>query len=382
MTLRNDTFSIPLWELLSAIFVSIVVYKILSNIFKKILSLFSSKPNPKKGIGYLQQAFSGMLMKDHKLVLKTLSKAKRHLGDIPIISWLEGQLYLIDGDNYNARSKFFYLSAKEKDTALGAYSLAQLSLQNKSDEDAIEAIKSILRVYPNAQNFLQKIISLCIKNGKSDEAFEYFNKLESSNKKDIEAVIYYEKWRNYGQIDDLKKASKLALNIPNIVIDYADELCKNNEKKSAQKVLRKSFGKFPSRDVFRKYIEIFAEETSEKIKKAEKLRKVAPQSWIPYYYLAKFSEEEGIYTIALSYIRRAYDLRQYDFIANEFIKINTLLNSDGTPGNPIESKKVEFFWRCAECGNLDANWRSICPHCLATASYSYFEEIQETLPVG
>ena len=40
--------------------------------------MFGIKPDIHKGLDYLQEAFSSMLVKDHKTVWKALNKAKRH----------------------------------------------------------------------------------------------------------------------------------------------------------------------------------------------------------------------------------------------------------------------------------------------------------------
>lgn len=202
--LKDGAVTLSLWRVLAFFLGLFALYQCLGFVLRKILSLFSFIPDPRKGVDYLQQAFSGLLMKDDKIVSKNLEKAKRHLGDIPFISWLEGQKHLINGDTYKARSIFFSLSEKEKNTTLGAYSLAQLAIQDNSNRDSIEAIKSILKVYPNSQKFLLNLISLNIKNKNFDEALDHVEKILHPNRKEISAVIYYEKWKNFSNPEDLK----------------------------------------------------------------------------------------------------------------------------------------------------------------------------------
>jgi len=304
VSLMGRCWSLPLWELLLAFFLLYYVCKFCRYVSLKLVSIFGIKPDVRKGLDYLQEAFSSMLVKDHKTVWKALNKAKRHLGEIPFISWLEGQLCLIDGDSYKAKSLFFNLSSKEKNTVLGAYSLAQLSLQDRSDKESIEAIKAILKVYPNSKNFINQIISLSIKNKSIDDAAFYLQKLSDENKNNIEAVIYFEKWKQSDDISDLKRAHKLAPQISDIAIAYADELLKQDEPKSAGKVLLMSFEQFPSVEIFQKYVQI----DDDKIKRGEKLLQVASQSWVPYYGLAKICEKEDMWAIAFDYISKAYEL--------------------------------------------------------------------------
>lgn len=377
VSFMGEAWSLDLWKLLAFIFGVICLYKLYRVVADKLCSLFGLKADVRKGVDYLQEAFSGMLVKDHKTVLKSLNKAKKHLGEIPFISWLEGQLCLINGDAYKAKSLFFNLSSREKDTVLGAYSLAQLSLQDKSDKESVEAIKAVLKVYPDSQNFIDQIVSLSVKNGNIDDAFYYLRKLSSKNKRNIEAVIYFEKWKQSAELSDLKQAHNLAPQISDIAVAYADELLKCDEKRSAEKALLRSFEQSPSVEILKKYISL----GEDKVKRGEKLLDIAPQSWIPYYYLAKICVEEDMSALASDYISRAYDLAHYDFIADEWGKINALQNNGETLMNLSEVRSVKFFWRCEKCGDHSLKWRSVCPRCMSIATYSHTEGTEENLPV-
>ncbi len=376
VSLMGEVWSLPLWKFLALIFSVIYVCKLFRIFSDKLFSLLGLKTDVHKGVGYLQEAFSGMLMKDHKVVWKALNKAKKHLGEIPFISWLEGQLCLINGDVYKAKSLFFNLSSQEKGTALGAYSLAQLSLQNKSDKESIEAIKSILSVYPNAQDFLNQIVSLSIRTGDVDAAFHYLHKLSCENRQDVEAVAYFEKWKQSLDLSDLKRAHKLAPQISDIAIIYSDELLKNDEKRSAEKTLLRTFELSPTVEIFDKYVEL----GEDKIRRGEKLLKVAPQSWVPYYELSKLCISEDMFALAFDYISKAYELAHYSFISDELVKINAHQNNGGTSVDLSEAKPVKFFWRCSKCGESSLKWMPVCSCCMSVATYSYVEELEENLP--
>jgi len=376
VSLAGESWSLSLWKVLVLVFFLFFVFKLCKILLNKLVALFGMKPDVRKGLDYLQEAFSGMLVKDHNAVWKSLNKAKKHLGEIPFISWLEGQLCLINGDSYKAKSLFFNLSSREKDTVLGAYSLAQLSLQDQTDKESIESIKAILKVYPNSQNFINQIICLSLKNGNVDDAFHYLRKLSDNNKDYIKAAIYFEKWKQSLDESDLKAAYKLAPHIPDVAIKYADELLKQDEPKSAGKVLLNSFEKSPCIEIFDKYVAIDIDQ----VKRGEKLLKLAPQSWIPFYGLAKICEKEGMLPMALDYISRAYELAHYSFIADELTRINSLHNNGETLIDLSQSKNVKFFWRCTKCGEYSKKWRTICSRCMSVASYSYVEELEENLP--
>ncbi len=375
ISLMGGSWSLSLWKVLVLVFFLIFICKLIKTLVGKLSALFGIKQDVRKGLDYLQEAFSGMLVKDHKAVWKSLNKAKKHLGEIPFISWLEGQLCLINGDSYKAKSLFFNLSSKEKDTVLGAYSLAQLSLQDRTDKESIESIKAILKIYPDSQNFINQIICLSVKNGNVDDAFRYLRKLSDNNKRNIEAAIYFEKWKQSLDESDLKAAYKLTPHISDIAIKYANELLKQDEPKSAGKVLLNSFEKSPCIEVFDKYVSIDADQ----VKRGEKLLNAAPQSWVPHYGLAKICEKEGMLSMAQDYISRAYELAHYTFIADELTRINSLQNNSEHLIDLSQAKNVKFFWRCTKCGECSKNWKTVCPRCMSVASYSYAEESEENL---
>lgn len=373
LSLAGMTLSTHLWRLFALIFVVVIAYWLVCRSASAILRLFTFHPDPKKGLDYLQKAFSGMLVKDQGIVVKTLGKAKKHLGDIPLISWLEGQLSLLNKDYYKARALFYKLSGMEKDTALGAYSLAQMTVRDKSDSDAVEAIKAILKVYPDAKNFASQLVGLYLKNNDPNAALEYIDKLYRANKQEIEAIIYYEKWKQNLVLDNLKKAFKLAPELAPIAIDYAKKLFQNDDKRAAKKVLLKSFEAFPFVETCETYLNLGSPENLEKIERAKNLKNAAPESWIPYYYLAKLCVRENMLQLASDYIENAYNLAQYDFIADEYANIDALLETSKSP-DLSKSKSLKSYWICSECGEHSDHWTAVCPNCLNPGSYSYIEE--------
>lgn len=175
-----------------------------------------------------------------------------------------------------------------------------------------------------------------------------------------------------------KKSYKLAPQIPNISVDYSELLFKNDEKKLSLRVLKNSFEKFPFVDTFKKYVN-FAD-NEEKIKRAKKLLNVAPQSWIPNFYLAKFYADEGMVQVASEYIKQAYKIKQYSFIADEVVKINSLLDVGDEVIDLSAARNMRSFWKCSECGNHSETWCPICSNCSSIATYKYEETAEEILP--
>ena len=140
----------------------------------------------------------------------------------------------------------------------------------------------------------------------------------------------------------------------------------------------KSFERLPSIEIFQKYVSV----DNDKIKRGERLLQAAPQSWVPYYGLAKICEKEDMPAIAFDYIYKAYELAHYSFIADDLVRINALRNEGETLIDLSQARKVNFFWRCGKCGDCSKKWKPICSHCLSIATYSYVEELEEDLPVA
>ncbi len=321
-----------------------------------------------------------MLTKDFTNVSKALKKAKRNLGDIPIISWLEGQFNLMKGNIFNAKAIFFKLSSIEKQTALGAYSLSQININNGNILESLELLKTVINVHPQADIQIKNLIAIFIKTQKFDDALHYIKNIESKKRKQIEGIIYYEKWKITDNNSELKKAYDLLPNIPDIVISYCNKLINSNKIKKAKKILEKSFKLFPSIDVFNKYISLY----DNNLELAEHLLNLVPNSWIPYYGIAKLLKNEATYNQSLHYLIKAYQLNSYDFIAKEIQNLLPLIKKDESNIPEIDLSKtisVKLKWICNECSKESNNWISICPKCLALASYEFKEITEELIPV-
>jgi hypothetical protein len=140
----------------------IYLYGAVVSLFHGLVSLVSGRSSSEKGIYNLQAAFFGLLLKDKSLTEKFVKKAKRHLGDIPLLSWIEGQLMLLRRDHHRAKSIFYALCEREKDTAFGAYGLCKIAIKDQSESEAINAIDAILKVSPNTSELVFQAIAIAL----------------------------------------------------------------------------------------------------------------------------------------------------------------------------------------------------------------------------
>jgi len=360
----------------------------LSRLVRKISGwaheIFSRKPSYEKGLEYLQLAFSGLLVKDKDAIERTLKKAEKHLGEIPLISWLKGQQSLINGDEHRAKAIFYTLCEKEKNTAFGAYSLCQLT--KRSDTNRLNAIGAVLKVYPHAQDLILQGIAIALKSKHFEEAKQQASRLPFGKEASlIEAVIYSEEGIEKKDPELLERAFELAPELSRNAINYAEFLAENEEYKNARRVLRKSFMNCPNQKVFDKYISIDGNLSNfDKIKLAKKIIDCASESWIGYFELSKMLIQEGMMIQAFYNLLIAYEKGQYDFIANALTKIADQLN-DPKPveaqriiANPLKSKHVRFVWKCSHCGTEESDWMPVCKYCNRIAG---FKEIAVEMPL-
>jgi uncharacterized membrane-anchored protein len=343
--------------------------------------IFSPKSRYEKGLDGLQLALSGALLKDKSTMEKALKKAEKHLGNLPMISWLKGQQNLIDGNEHQAKAIFYGLCEREKDTALGAYSLAQLAIRDKSDVDASAAINAALKAFPGAQDLVLQAISVAVRSRNFSEAKKRLSSLKKSDKSRlIEAVVYSEEGIEKKDDDLLKKAFKLAPELSEIAINYADLLVKNGEYRSARDALKKSFRVLPNQKVFDKYISGDAGLSNfDKIKLAKKLVDVAPESWIGHYGLARLLIKEGMMQSAFQNLLTAREKEPLDFIEEDLIRVAQNLD-DPKPSEvaeilsrPRKSKRVKFVWKCGHCGAEENEWTAVCKYCDRIAEYRYVQ---------
>ena len=375
------SLNLRMWVLLTALAILCYVYSFCVWLIKKIVSFFSGAPAHEKGLENLQEAFSALLLKDVSAVATRLKKAKKYLGEIPIVSWLEGQFNLMNGDEHKAKAVFYSLSDREKRTAFGAYSLSRLAIKNEAADEALNAINAVLKVQPRAEELVRQAISIAIKSKKFDAAEEHIHLLDLSSERDLmKAIIAYEKSLLSDDRDLAKRAFKLAPQLEAVSLHYADMLIREREYRDARKVIAKTFEIAPTQKLFQKYITCGDHlSITDKMKLAEKLTYVAPESWIAYFGLAEMEAQEKMYHAAFQNLLVAYSKEQYDFIAKLLVNVAERLEEPKplsaveVLSHTLEVTHVKFVWQCSACGNEVPSWRSVCECCNHVDTFAFIE---------
>lgn len=341
-------------------------------ICRGIGKLFQGRPKWQKGLDSLQSAFSNILLKDKVNAGKALSQAKKHLGDIPLVSWLEGQLQLLSHNNHEAKSIFYSMCRTESNTVFGAHSLYQLGLQNHSEEDILNSVDAIISSTA-APDLAAHALAITIKQHDFSRGECYLKHLHKTIRDDSkialwQAVFLYEKSLLTSDESLAKKAFNLQPDLTMCAMHYANLLRQQNEYRAAKKVLCKSFERNPAQNLFQAYSNCGDSlSIMDRLKLGEKIATYAPDSWIPQYELGKIAFEAEMYPTALQYFETAYERCHYDFIARKILLTSHQL--DEAPPIMNESIVVNFVWQCSHCGAVASDWLSVCPRCYGIGTY-------------
>ena len=355
------------------------IWMALKNFCNSLIAVFC-KSSQEKGLENLQTAFSKMLLKDKSFeVLTHLEKAKKYLGDIPIISWLKGQFHLMNGNDQKAKAIFYGLFEKEKHSAFGALGLYKLAVKEDSAEDALLAIES-LSEFSASQSLCFTAITLALKSKNFGEAKKYIDGLRRSKKfETVEAILLSEEGMQKENVDLLKKAFKVCPDFEENNLRYVDALLKEEKIRKAKNVLRESFELSPSLNLFRKYVFVCEENetSSEKFKHAESLAESAPNSWVGYFGLGEMAFSEKMYSVAFNNFLKAYKNENYDFILKRLIEAAEAIEDPKSAevinvlSTPLPGKPAKFAWKCEHCGAVEQNWIPVCGHCSRIGEYHY-----------
>lgn len=352
----NHTFEMRPFVLAICILIIFWSYGVVAIFLRKIFRFFRGKPKHEKGLDHLQIALSGILLKDHKLAEKAIRKAKKYLGDIPMVAWLEGQVMLLNKDPHKAKAIFYELSAKENETTFGAYSICSIAINEGLNSDAINAIDSIIKTHPHAYDLIFQAISLSLKERNFLRARKYIPYIKDTKKaRIVEAIIYAEEGADTSNQNLMKKASKMAPELPLNAINYAENLKNEGSYWGARRVLRKSFECVRCPEIYEKYVRCTSKISKKSILEfSRKIARELPESWLIRYKLLKNPENYG---------------------DSDKIGIETEEDAE-----KLEEaiKSVRSFWKCQHCGYESETWKSVCEGCGWVAEFKYQEEQEKS----
>lgn len=372
------TFEMHISVLVFAVLVLLYIYEFTLTLSRKIVSFFVGKPAYEKGIEQLQIAFSSLLYKDCQRTKKSIEKAKKYLGNIPIVSWIEGQLMLVSKDFHGAKAIFYGLWGKEKNTAFGAYSIYNMAVKERSHSDAVNAINSIIDLYPQAYDLHFQAIVISLKEKNFKEARKHVPSIKSARKgRLVDAIIYSEEGAATNNHDLFKKAFKLAPELAENAIRYSNVLKKNGEYRMARKILLQSFKRVHIRELYEEYVSCGQNlSESDIFKLAKKIKNEVSDSWIVHFEFANKALINGLNKIAFESFLKAYEIKPYDFIKEKVETTAALLDNKTPYSKTLIAQTVHFSWKCQHCGSESKSWTPICERCDWIGECVYNEHLE------
>lgn len=363
-----------------AYFLLYVLKNYAANFFRR---LFKIRSRGEKGIENLQRALSEVLLKNEIDATKSIRKAKKYLGEIPMVMWLEGQIDLLKGNESEARAIFNSLRFKEKNTVLGAFSLCKCAFKKNDDKDILSAIDSVLAISA-APGLSSRALAISILNKNFVKAESYLSQLKNSKKYPIFAAIFFAELGKFTQdAEQYAKAFKFCPQISPITIEYANLLKNEKEYRHARKILSKSFEICPTLDLFDAYTNCGDDLTpSDQLDFAQKLLKIAPNSWIVHYGIGNLAQQDDMPLMAFKHFSVAYSLCDY---AHVFAAAKDIAEKFPDPkpeeaakflNKPNPGKSVCFCWRCSECNHETSLWQAVCPYCFFLGTYEFIAKEQ------
>lgn len=381
-------FSFELYELMSVITL-IILIKLFFNFIRNLIISTFKKDNSdvtKHVIEMLQKELSYVLLKAPELAQKELGKIKKNIGDMPIVNWFQGNIYLLNNEENKAKMLFHEMSIGTKDPVIGLYGLYDISLKNKDKSSEKEALVGLLNSGINRGEIIPKLIALELLEKNFERANYFVDMLVSENsirKNDVIATVKYVEACNgnfSNKQDILEQAISLSLNISKIVIAYADELVKNKNIKLAQKYLFNAWKREPNVEIFLKYVDCFKENKENLLVAADELVCARNDSWIGYFELAKILFSYAKYEDAFLNFLTVYGKNRSQYVVDYLIKTANMLpdpkslSAQEILNGELDVKELSCYYACSNCGNESHAWLPICPNCHDIATLKYVEK--------
>lgn len=359
-----------------------LIKSLFKNCFRK---MFHTKSIYEKGLDCLQNAFYNLLVKDIAKSTEYIAKAKKHLGELPIVLWVDGHIHMINNDLHAAKSIFYRMSYKENGTSLGAHSLYKLSVKNCDDDTSLESLDKILLTSPVSHELALQAIAICLRNKHFLKIEKYYGYISKSRSSAIKAIVCSENGMINGDVSLIKQAYKMnesmTLNSLHLARYYISEC----EYSKARSVLRKTIYTSDSiyEPLYDEYINCDPSMSNiEKVKLAQDL--IIPKLWIGYYKLGQMLFYEEMYKAAFENLLASHNLCNYDFVANLLIKSAKLFGDynnasvNNVLSGGLKTTNVTFSWVCSACKKQFRDWTCVCDFCNSIGTISYEPLISES----
>ncbi len=242
-----------------------------------------------KGLDYITQAMIASSENNTDAAKKNLKKAHKFLPNSPLPRLLQLQLAGSNKDTNLAHQQFVQLQHFDSTKPLALRGLAeQARLQGNMDEALIHT-ETLLEQAPNAASTQKLAIDIFSYHRRWQEALKIVKKSYAQGHLNADeykrakatigmqqATIMQEERNRQGAMDMLKKAFATDPSLQVAAIEYAKLLKQLGKTSQAAKILKTSWKHAPHPEVAATYLDLYADEESDK--KAKKMIELAKQN--------------------------------------------------------------------------------------------------------
>lgn len=387
-----------------AILASIVVLVICTTLLQFLLWVKAAPKKYKKamrdkrrdnGLTALTSGFAAIAAGDIKQARRLNKQASNYLGNIPITKLLSAQTAQLEGDRELAKVHYTaMLENKETETI----AIKGLLVQARQDGDLNKAIflaEKAISLKPNAEWAILILLDLYKITKRWADAEKIVQKAQklkvitSTQAKRSMALMSLEMCTELLQRNDLSEALKYAEKsykaLPDfqpVAANYAYVLLKAGNSNKAAKILENNWKNATHPDTAELYMQLFANENSEKkLKHAEKLLSLAPNSVDGHLIVAKTSMICDNASLARNHLKMALTISETRKICNLMVDLERQEGSDQEIIDQwrqrTQTSNADPAWSCTKCGFNTEKWHTSCNNCNSFDSLKWHDHAEQ-----
>jgi hypothetical protein len=138
----ESVYAVPTHVIVLVLILLLYLHGVVIEIWHSLHTYIFVKSPYEKGIGNLHLAFSAILQRDIKRAEKFVKKSKKHLGDRPLITLIEGQLLLMNNDAHRSKAVFYAPCENEKNSCPGVHELHEMAIKGNQEKLNIIDLKN------------------------------------------------------------------------------------------------------------------------------------------------------------------------------------------------------------------------------------------------
>lgn len=356
------------------------VWRWINNLPEAIRNILQRR-RQKAGIRALAKSYLAISANDTKKAEFHLKKADRYLKDPSLTLPLKAEKASIADNSEEARKLFEEMSQKPSMQVAGLRGLLEQAQLAGNSENALVIALRLQKLLPKMPWVIREVFTLQTKLGLWADALETLHKavnleaFDSATAKNYRSALLAEKSRQSRLSGNLELACKEATaaqeaNTGNILaaITLGQALIARRKFSDATSAIEKTWTKAPHPELASLYIEMLdSGEPLAKIKRAERLVELSPNSHYGHLALGKAFLEASIWGEARRHLMRALVIRQTAEVYRTLAQLEEAERQAKAAAAQwlakIETAAPECTWRCHSCNAEVTEWHAVCGAC-------------------